>query len=147
MLARLAAAIGRLVARVRFRASAPRRPVVLLIETDGDLGFVLGAFLSDAGFAVRRRDRIRLSECTRPDVVLASIGVLPDAADDTGWLWNLRAERPSLPLLVVASGLGRSLAQALAADPHASVVLHPVSGDEYLAAVRNLLDRRAAEAA
>ncbi len=139
MLTALAEAVGRAVARFGFRTTWRRRRTILLIETDGDVGFVLEAILRDDGFAVLRRDQMDLRDCLRRDIVLASIGLQPEAADDVGWLRPLRARCPGLPLLIVASSLGGPLRLALATDRHARVLYHPVTADEYLAAVADLL--------
>jgi hypothetical protein len=143
MLSGLAAAIGRTVARLSFRASTRQRSSVLLIEADADVGFVLEATLREAGFAVLRRDQVQLEDCLKPEVALASIGLSPEAAQDAAWLERLRAHRPALPLVVCASSMGGALEAALSGDRHACVVYHPLTTDEYLAAVSDLLRRGA----
>lgn len=139
MLVRLARAVGRAVARVVYRLSRRRRPGVLLIEADEDVGFILETTLRDGGFAVMRRDRLDLGDCRRPGVVLASIGLGPEAATETAWLDDLRARCPDLPLVALVSVLGGPLRAALAADRHARILYHPVTAEQYLAAVADLL--------
>ena len=146
MLSGLAAVIGRAVARLSFRGPFRRRPGILLIEPDADVGFVLEAVLREAGFGVLRRDRMRIEDCLRPEVALVSIGLSPEATRDQSWLEQLRSRCPDLPLVVVASSVGGGLETALEADRQVRVVYHPVTADEYLAAVHALLRRGVAAA-
>ncbi|HEX7128257.1 MAG TPA: hypothetical protein VF406_21090 [Thermodesulfobacteriota bacterium] len=117
-----------------------------MIEPDADVGFVLEAVLREAGFGVLRRDRMRIEDCLRPEVTLVSVGLSPEATRDQGWLERLRSHRPELPLVVVASSIGGGLETALEADRQARVVYHPLTADEYLAAVHALLNRGAVAA-
>jgi len=118
---------------------------VLVIDDDASLRFTLEAVLSDAGLEVSTADSgaagLAAFEARGADVVLTDLA-MPDM-DGLAVLERLRAQDPSVPVLMLTAHGSERLAVAAMKAGAADYLPKPFDPDELVLAVKRAVDLRA----
>ncbi len=146
MLTSLAVAVGRRIGWLSalFTIRRRRLPRVVVVEGNPDVAYVLTTHLRTAGYRVEHRESLGTPEIAAlpANAAVLSIGLTPETARELTWYRALRAIRPDLPLLLIASSAPEALRAEVSRDRRASLLLHPVDPETYLDAIAALAGRR-----